>query len=154
MKRRTEKDRAEITRLKKIVVDKLALHKITAYEIGEKVDNITFPTVLNIMNGTTKHPSKEKLEAILEYIKTVYETEPATAVAEQRSAYRPKVTLENIYDAIKSLEQKIEEGNTVIIDSIQESDLHQQLIFEYITSGKAAEVAHLQKQIKNKTAGS
>lgn len=73
MKRRTQKEREEILQLKEIVINKLNEHEISAYEIGERVEDVTFPTVLNIVNGKTTYPSMDKLKNIYNYIISTYE---------------------------------------------------------------------------------
>ena len=146
MKRRTENERIEIIKLKEQVIDMLNKHHITAYEIGEKVSNITFPTVLKIVDGTTLVPNKEKLLAIKEYVEYNYENKKVRKVAETKAEYLEDVSLKSILNAVKRLDKKIDK----ISDQIQEADLRQQLIFEFLTNAKATEVKFLQDQIADK----
>ena len=150
MKRRTESDRIEIIQLKQEVIELINKHKISAYEIGEKVSNVTFPTVLKIADGTTQFPNKAKLQSIKEYIELTYENKKVDKVAEVKAEYFEEVSLKTIFTAIKKLDKKIDKGIADILDHIEEADVRQQLIFEFLTNAKATEVKFLQEQIAEK----
>lgn len=150
MKRRTESDRIEIIKLKQEVIELINKHNISAYEIGEKVSNVTFPTVLKIADGTTQFPNKGKLQSIKEYIELTYENKKIEKVVETKAEYFEEVSLKTIYTAIKKLDKKIDKGISEILDHIEEADVRQQLIFEFLTNAKATEVKFLQEQIAEK----
>lgn len=153
MKRRTQKEREEILQLKEIVISKLTQHEISAYEIGERVEDVTFPTVLNIVNGKTKYPSMDKLKNIYNYIISTYEIdsekkeiiESIDLISETISKSK-NVNLDEVMDAINQLNTKL----TRILDAVQENGLRQQLIFEFLTSAKAEEVKYLKERLSEK----
>lgn len=137
-KRRTEKEKEEIRNLKESIITRSKSFEITSYELAKAV-NMTIPGIEKILNGITKLPYPENLKQLDEYIADNYEK--VDQVAEPQQEYLDKKSEE--YENIMKSLQKIE-------DKIDRNALKQDIIFEIINNAKAAELAFIEKAIKER----
>ena len=151
MKRRTEKDKEEILVLKEKVINLIKKYHISAYELDSKIENITFPTVLNIMNGTTVYPNKGKLQSVINYINKNYEK--INTNEDEKDIFKniDNEKLDKLLSEVKNLKQIIDKGFNDILDAVHENDLKQDLLFQLIVNAKGQENDYLKKKLKEIT---
>lgn len=141
VKRKTEQEKNEISKLLPKVIAKIAKHKATSYEISKVVD-MTEPGIKKIMNGTTKFPNIDILKQIDSYIVTNYE-KVKSQVSEIGEKYEsPGQMSPDLLLIIEKLE--------LIEDKIDKASLRQEIIFEIIKNAKREELLYMDKMIKEK----
>lgn len=132
-KRRTAKERQEISKLLSDVLERAGKYEVTSYELNKVVD-MSMPGLDKILKHTTKYPDLEILKEIDQYISSTYENTENANVAEPTEKY---LTIKDV--EIKDIYKKLQ----ILEDKIDRCSLKQDIIFEILKNGKAAELNYI-----------